>query len=152
MRAILSLLVALVPAEAQVGRPSPWTMPENRDLEILSRTKVFVLFGTCVALAILALVCVPQVSLAARVQMTAQLWLLDLWGFMAGLVGGSSLCDLLMGSHIYGYGRIDRKTMWTPRSRLGVAVQVLWFVVVSVGIGFCMANEFLYGMHPIPLH
>lgn len=152
MRAILSLLVALVPAETRVGQASPGTMPNDRGLEVLSRTRVVVLFAACVALAVMALVFVPEVSLAARVRMTPQLWLLDLWGFMAGLVGGSSLCDLLMGSHIYGYGRIDRKTMWTPSSRAGVAFQILLFLVVSIGIGFCLANEFLYGMHPIPLH
>ncbi len=152
MRAILSLLVALVPAQTRAGQARSGIMSNDRGVEILSRTRVVALFATCVALAFMALVFVPEVSLAARVQVTAQLWLLDLWGFMAGLVGGSSLCELLMGSHIYGYGRIDRKTMWTPRSRLNVAFQIMLSLVVSVGIGFCMANEFLYGMHPLPLH
>jgi len=126
-------------------------MTNDHQSNFLLGAKVTAVFGACVAIAVLALAFVPQISLAARVHMTADLWFVDLWGFMAGLIGASSLCDLLMGSRIYALGRIDRQAMSTPKSRLGVAAQTMFFLMASAGIGFFMANAFLHGMHPKPL-
>jgi hypothetical protein len=126
-------------------------MTNDRESELWFRTKVLAVVGTLLATIISILVFIPQISLAARVHMTAELWFFDLWGFMVGLVGGGSLCHFLMGSRIYAYGRIDSRTMWEPKSRLGVAAQITIFLVIPIGIGFFMANAFLEGMHPKPL-
>jgi hypothetical protein len=147
---MLSLLAVFGPAHKRAGRMGCEATSSDRRSEFLLGAKVAAVFGICMAMSILVLARVPQISLAARVQMTAQLWLIDLWGFMAGLVGGSSLCDLFMRSRIYGYGRASGQTMWAPRTRIGALVQVVFYLMVSVGIGFFMANAFLHGMHPKP--
>jgi hypothetical protein len=148
---MLNLLAAFGPLHSRTSRAGCEATTGDRKSEILFGAKVVALFGTCMAICIFALAFVPQFSLAARVQMTAQLWLIDLWGFMAGLVGGSSLCDLFMRSRICGYGRMDVQGMWAPRSRSGALIQIAIHLIVSGSIGFFMANAFLHGMHPKPL-
>jgi hypothetical protein len=151
MRATLNLLVALLPAHKRADRTRCRATSNDHNSELLFGAKTVATFGTIIAIAVLVLAFVPQISLAARVQMTAELWFIDLWGFMVGVVGGGSLCDLLMGSRIHAHRRVDAQTMWTPKSRIGAAVQVMFFLAVSAGVGFFMANAFLHGMHPKPL-
>jgi hypothetical protein len=148
---MLNLLAAFGSAHDRAGRAGCEATTSDRRSDFLFGARVAAVFGMCMAISILVLALVPQISLAARVQMTAQLWLIDLWGFMAGLVGGSSFCDLFMRSRIYGFGRKRGQTTWAPRSRIGALVQLALYVIVSGGIGFFMANAFLHGMHPKPL-
>ena len=118
-------------------------MSNNRPSEFIFWLRVLTVVAAFIATVIAVLAFIPQVSLAARVQMSPRLWMSDLFGLLSGMIFGSGLMHFLMGSRIYAYGRIDDRTMWAPSSKTGRALKTIVFVLVCIAMGIFGANVFL---------
>jgi hypothetical protein len=79
---------------------------------------------------------IPAISTAARVPMTARLWLYTAGGYFWGWYLGTTLVYVVLGGRLLPYGRWDLSRCREPKTWLGDLVAL----VVASGVGVFAAN------------